>query len=512
MSDTTLGDVTNSLDLQNNRQKVSNSLLEKGENVKQSSSTNIKNMLKAVLQDDKLDLKENTQVHSESGSNSTKSSSKSRLIESLFDQKDRESDQDSSEVLPERRDQEADDHEDIDSPDENEEEDQNEKENAMNRLKALLGSSKSKQKKQPSSSQIKDHKAALRKSLSQNDDSNIDFLRVIDRMQRDLFDKLDITEPKNSEDNYDNVSKIFYDGREGQEYTITVLQKFFHKLKYNATQFVQKYESYQNDQKHTKAKNKEQDDEQKAPSTEDDESDKEKIRKKLLGGSKHTSKQVSNSNIEGLKSLLLNTKNPKKSEPQDIKDIIKTDIEVLNYGTVNPGKLLGSIIMITNTSDEEQTIDLSIDGQNKIYDRDEIIKRPEFEYLEELSNQEIELTDKETEGLNTEEAKVKALEQKKRYIPNSEVKHDCWFIENPKTKDLVKNITLKLGPKCEQDFIIVLKTLQPKFKSVALSFLNLQLPDQKSDTYKEKQIQKTQGDSVSVSETKTKSNILQVML
>ena len=44
--------------------------------------------------------------------------------------------------------------------------------------------------------------------------------------------------------------------------------------------------------------------------------------------------------------------------------------------------------------------------------------------------------------------KAKRL-RKNRLIVNSETQHDCWFIENPTTKELTKKITLKLGPKCE---------------------------------------------------------------
>jgi len=44
--------------------------------------------------------------------------------------------------------------------------------------------------------------------------------------------------------------------------------------------------------------------------------------------------------------------------------------------------------------------------------------------------------------------KAKKL-RKNRLIVNSETSHDCWFIENPTSKDLTKKITLKLGPKCE---------------------------------------------------------------
>ena len=37
------------------------------------------------------------------------------------------------------------------------------------------------------------------------------------------------------------------------------------------------------------------------------------------------------------------------------------------------------------------------------------------------------------------------------------MKHQSWYIENPVSKELTKRITLKLGPKAEQDFIIVVR-------------------------------------------------------
>jgi hypothetical protein len=43
-------------------------------------------------------------------------------------------------------------------------------------------------------------------------------------------------------------------------------------------------------------------------------------------------------------------------------------------------------------------------------------------------------------------------------IVNSEIKHEAWYIENPISKELTKRITLKLGPKAEQEFIIVVRS------------------------------------------------------
>ena len=105
------------------------------------------------------------------------------------------------------------------------------------------------------------------------------------------------------------------------------------------------------------------------------------------------------------------------------------------------------------------------------------MKNREFEFFEELTTDEIELTEKEKNEIDTEEERAEILEKKRRFIANSEHKSECWYIENQKIKDLTKKITLKLGPHCIQEFIIILKTLQPKAKNISLSFLKLELQD-----------------------------------
>lgn len=60
---------------------------------------------------------------------------------------------------------------------------------------------------------------------------------------------------------------------------------------------------------------------------------------------------------------------------------------------------------------------------------------------------------------------------------NSEVKHEAWFIENPISKELTKRITLKLGPKAEQEFIIVVRSPTTNLKKGSpnnlLSIINI---------------------------------------
>lgn len=243
----------------------------------------------------------------------------------------------------------------------------------------------------------------------------------------------------------------------------------------------------------------------------EEESTKEKIRK-ALQSKKSTSKPTNDADKENLKSLL-GAPDKKKQKPiTDINEAIKVDSLVLNYGVVNPGKLLGSILVVSNISDSEQTIDLSLDNTTEIYDKNEIIKNKDFEFIDELAQDEVELNDKELAECITDEQKSLALENKKRYIPNSENKSECWYIENPKTKDLTKKITLKLGPHCEQEFIIVLKTLQPKNKTISLSFLNLEIHGiDGKEKYNIKHIQKTEEGDISFQKS-IKNRQIQVML
>ena len=60
-------------------------------------------------------------------------------------------------------------------------------------------------------------------------------------------------------------------------------------------------------------------------------------------------------------------------------------------------------------------------------------------------------------------------------VSNSERDYQCWFIENPISKDLAKSITLRLSPKCEQEFIIVIRSPQLTKKTSLLSMINLTL-------------------------------------
>ena len=74
-------------------------------------------------------------------------------------------------------------------------------------------------------------------------------------------------------------------------------------------------------------------------------------------------------------------------------------------------------------------------------------------------------------------------EFQKEKIVNSEIKHESWFIENPVSKELTKRITLKLGPKAEQDFIIVVRSPHVKKPQNMISVINIGLLTYKEEKF-----------------------------
>ena len=57
------------------------------------------------------------------------------------------------------------------------------------------------------------------------------------------------------------------------------------------------------------------------------------------------------------------------------------------------------------------------------------------------------IIDKKKNEVDTEKEITDTLE-KTKFITNSENQNDCWYIKNPKIKNLTKKITLNLGPHC----------------------------------------------------------------
>ena len=74
------------------------------------------------------------------------------------------------------------------------------------------------------------------------------------------------------------------------------------------------------------------------------------------------------------------------------------------------------------------------------------------------------------------------------FIKNSEIEFNCWFIENPITKELQKQITLKIGPQMSQEFIIVIKAPKNRLQAKIVSFIDIQMCSDDSPAPVEKHV------------------------
>ncbi len=117
--------------------------------------------------------------------------------------------------------------------------------------------------------------------------------------------------------------------------------------------------------------------------------------------------------------------------PVDIKKVIGVDSQVINFGTFVCGKILGSTLVVSNLTQSEQIVEVSIDGLMNDYQCKEIFSPYEPGELPFTSDEE--------------------------KITNSELSHGCWFIENPICKELYKKLTVRLSANAEQELIIVIK-------------------------------------------------------
>ena len=74
---------------------------------------------------------------------------------------------------------------------------------------------------------------------------------------------------------------------------------------------------------------------------------------------------------------------------------------------------------------------------------------------------------------------------------------NCWYIENPVSKELQKKISCKIGPNQNQEFIIVVKAPKNKLTERIVSFIDVEIEEkpiitQKTLDHKSKSIVSTQ--------------------
>ena len=147
-----------------------------------------------------------------------------------------------------------------------------------------------------------------------------------------------------------------------------------------------------------------------------------------------------------------------QEEVVPISEIIDVDSNVINYGQFICGKILGSTLLLSNISEEDQIVTMSISNK-QVFNCDEIFgpyNRDElpFDYKDGTT------------------------------IKNSEVEFNCWFIENPVSKELQKAITLKIGPGMSQEFIVVVKAPKNRLESKIVSFIDIQMTEDQYQTGK----------------------------
>ena len=142
-----------------------------------------------------------------------------------------------------------------------------------------------------------------------------------------------------------------------------------------------------------------------------------------------------------------------KATPEvDITSVIDVDSNVINYGQFICGKILGSTLLLTNLTGKEQSVQLTISRSPHFscddifgpYNRDEL----PFSYKDGS------------------------------LIKNSELENNCWFIENPTSKELQKSLLFKMDPQSNQELIIVIKAPKNRLQSRIVSFIEITLADE----------------------------------
>jgi hypothetical protein len=119
--------------------------------------------------------------------------------------------------------------------------------------------------------------------------------------------------------------------------------------------------------------------------------------------------------------------------------------------------MLGSSLVVTNKTQYEQIIELNVDNLSYIYSKSQLNES----FFQKRGE--------------TWKADNLPFPLEKNQFVNSEMKYELWWIENPLTKEMTKRITIKLGPKSMQEFVIVIKTPNVKRTENLLSIINIGL-------------------------------------
>lgn len=134
-------------------------------------------------------------------------------------------------------------------------------------------------------------------------------------------------------------------------------------------------------------------------------------------------------------------KKKKKEEEEEIKGpIMSISNDSLSYERFYPGRILGNTFQITNKSPKkaEVTLSFTTEGLDKKFAVERLMEFYEVSSKEEIEQPYLGLLDKP--------------------FVNSQELFNCWYIEDPKTKSLVKKASLVLDPEDSYEFIIVLKS------------------------------------------------------
>lgn len=122
----------------------------------------------------------------------------------------------------------------------------------------------------------------------------------------------------------------------------------------------------------------------------------------------------------------------------------------LSYDKFYPGRILGNTFTVKNKSTKSHRLTLRICLEDRT---PEVIKDHLFDYFETTNIKSINKTfTKHLVEKSTENSNEKVL---KKILDDTS---DAWYMEDPFTKGLVKNVEIDLEPGEGYNFIVVLKS------------------------------------------------------